>query len=141
MSDPATSARRPAAPAELSPEAAAVLRSMREEVRAQTGYRSRILAARPAPQSDLDVMSHPDARRAAERIEARLAAMDPASGTIAAPAPERSTDPGSGTAAPAPELLERVHTHLHAQAADARTAADALEARAHLIRPATARQV
>jgi hypothetical protein len=112
---------------------------MREEVRAQSGYRSRILATRPAPESDLDAMSHPDAHRAADRMDARLAAMDPVSAAGTAPAPESSTD--ARQAASPPELLERVQAHLHAQAADARRADDALEARAHLIRPATARQV
>ena len=124
-------------PAALSPQAAAVLQSMREQVRGASAYRSRILARHPAPVTELDQPPDPEAARAAERIEARLAALDgPAPAGVAAP--EGAPQPEPVSAAPRevqPAVLERIESVVYAHAADAHGAEEALRARVRLIAP------
>ncbi|HEX6372887.1 MAG TPA: hypothetical protein VF006_28450 [Longimicrobium sp.] len=130
-------------PAALSPQAAAVLQSMREQVRGASPYRSRILARHPAPATDFDAPPDPEAARAAERIEARLAALDgPAPAAVAAP--EGAPPAEAVSAAPRevqPAVLERIESVVYAHAADAHGAEEALRARARMIAPGAERAV
>ncbi|HEX8320454.1 hypothetical protein [Longimicrobium sp.] len=134
--EPTWPTRRSEPPA-LSPQAAAVLQPMREQVRAASAYRTRILAAHPAPVTQFDVPPSPEAARAAERMEARLAALEgrpPERG--AAPPEAPPAEPLS--AAPRevqPAVLERMESVVHAHALDAYQAEAAVRAGVRLIAP------
>jgi hypothetical protein len=134
--EPTWPTRRSEPPA-LSPQAAAVLQSMREQVRAASAYRTRILAAHPAPVTQFDLPPSPEAARAAERMEARLAALE-------GPAPERGAAlPEAPPAEPLsaaprevqPAVVERMESVVHAHALAAYQAEEAVRARVRLIAP------
>lgn len=135
--EPTWPTRRAEAPA-LSPQGAAVLQSLREQVRTASAYRTRILARHPAPSAQADTPPSPDAARAAARMEARLAALDGA-------APAQDASPAAPLAAtPAevqPAVLERIGTVVGAEVLEAHVAYESLRARVRLIAPGTEAQV
>ncbi|HEU4454402.1 MAG TPA: hypothetical protein VFR81_15140, partial [Longimicrobium sp.] len=140
--EPTWPTRRSEPPA-LSPQAAAVLQSMREQVRGASPYRSRILARHPAPVTEFDAPPSPEAARAAERIEARLAALEgpaPAGGAGPSEAPPAESVPAAPREVQ-PAVLERIGSVVYAHAAEAHTAEEALRARVRTIAPGAERTV
>ena len=135
--------------AALSPQAAAVLQAMREQVRARSEYRRRILARYPAPAAEVDVPPHGDAAEKAERMEARLAALE-AEPAPASPGPGEAEVPTAGAPAalgPAgpravePTILEAIGTVVRDRAVEAYEAEEALAARVRLVAPGHERRV
>ena len=127
----------------LSPEAAAVLQSMRDQVRAQSAYRSRILKQHPAPTTAFDVAPHPDTARKVALAEARIAALDDPQPAVPAAVQPATTQPGADSLAevPAevqPEVLHRIRTSVYAQAGQAHEELEAVRARVRLIAPGAA---
>lgn len=121
----------------LSPAAAAVLQAMRDQVRAQSEYRTRILADHPAATTSFDLPPHPDAARESARVDARLTALDDAP----QPAPAAEHESTASVATPIsehppevqPEVLHRIRTSIYAQAGQAHHELEALRAHVHLV--------
>lgn len=124
----------------LAPSSILALQELREQVRAASEPRKRLLARHPAPAPEPP--PRPEAIRAAARIEARLTALDPAvatSGGGARDAPESvlsEMPPGVH-----PAVLHRIAEVVHAKGMEAEQAQAALESRVRLIRPSAATRV
>jgi hypothetical protein len=128
----------------LSPQAAAVLQSMREQVRAQSEYRTRILSEvrekHPETITHFDVAPHPEAAAKVTLMEARLAALaDPQPAPVEPVAPE-SIAPGAETLAAVrpelqPEVLHNMATSVYSQGGHAHEALKDVRARVRLIAP------
>ena len=137
------------APAEtaLSPQSAAFLQAMREEVRAQSASRLRILAQHPPTTTEFDRPLSPAAARAVAEVEARLAAIEPRVPDPAPVAPLQDA-PAAGesqAAAPTPDasvqpaVLRRIRSVVHEQATEAYETQERLHARVRLITRGNAR--
>ena len=130
----------------LSPQAAVVLQAMREQVRAQSDYRSRILAQHPAPTTEFEVPQHPDTANKVKLTEQRLAALEQPQPAAPAPALPESLAPGAATLAAVPpevqpEVLHTISTSVYSQAGQAYEAARELRARVRLIAPQGAERI
>jgi len=124
----------------LSPAAAAVLMSMRSEVRATNAYRARILEGHPAPV--LDDTPHPDAADKAARAEARIAALEetrPADGAAQATYTQTQgpltavSNPAADSVDVGPDVLHRMATSIYSQSHEAYEAREAVRERVRMI--------